>query len=531
MSSGAARRGALAFAACLLVPALWWAGRLWLDTGTRAFDNSDPSEQLSQALEPVARWNARGPLGWLCAVASDPGAKPLQSGLLSAAILCGLPGDHVGYELFTGFFVILLMALVQAALSRGDGGLAAGVVFAGFALGSNVALQQALYGGHSWQGQAFLWLAAGLWTVSGPPAAPSGRVFLFGLCWGAALLSSYHMAPMLAALGLAWAAWLAAGAVRERRWPWRAATAFSAGAAAILATLEAFTFAIPKHHYWETLYWQFHAAQGVPRTFRDAGFYFLDLLRTCESPAFAAALGALSLIGGGALARRLKEPRTWPWLVLPAASLAFAQAPSTIKLERTCLPAVIALFPLAGLGAKALLDLAPAKARLPAAVALALALVLFNEGRLRRTWLAFHAGQAIEAVIAAHGGGGPAVIVGPSIPYNYEPGRQPRVGSMADLRREVSQGRRWVLVSDLSPWFWNGFLPPQRFDIPVRRIYDGRTPFFPVPGVESTSFQEFSNEFQYHMIRDGELPFPVENRLYRASDFLAAASVLTAARH
>ncbi len=521
--TASARRALLA--AALLLAAAWWALRLWGDLPGRAFDPSDPAAQLAQAQSAAARLESDGVRGWMADVISDPGAKPAQAGQMSLALSLGLPPSPSGYAIFCGFWTLLLFSVIEAAVwrARGPG---AGLLFAAFSLGSNALLGQALYGGHSWPGQVFLWLAASLWLSQGPPLSWR-RAAAFGIFLSLSVLASYHMAPLAAALAAAWTAAYAEDCVRRRK-AGAAGPLFALALVALPALFEAATWTLAKPHYWQTLLWQAQdaavAARAIAPGFRPGWSYFWDFLRSAEGPVFALAVLILALVEAGALAPGVaRDPRRWPWLILPAAGLTFACAPGLVKLGRVCLPALVALLPLAAMGADRLASRITGRSRAAAVAAFCVVLLWAGAARRERTWRAFHAGRDIEAAIESRGGAGPPIVIGLSLPFAYGPGPEVRVQTMAGLRQAVRQGRDWLLVSDLSAWWWLGFMGRRKFDIPVVRVLTSRAPYVEVPGVESSWMQPFTNEVQYELIRTGRLPFPVPNRLYRARDFLAAA--------
>lgn len=527
------RQTRAAAVAILVASVAYWSVALYWNLRLRAFDPSDPSEQMFYAERSYQAGRVRGPLSWLSEVVSDPLAKPGTNAALSMARAFGAPSGHRGYKIATGVAVLLVLLLFQAAayLIFGLEGL---VAAAGAAIGSNIFLAQAYYGGHPWFGQVFLWLACLFAIESGWGAlagSPKGS-FLFGASLGAAFLSSYHTAPLLAGAAACWAVAFA----RAPRMDWRAVAALVSGVVFPILALEGATFAVPKTHYWTILKaWTLKTAR-VPAEFQSGWGYAAEYFFSCESVLFAAALLALAAAGLRTVwkDRRLElETRLLLCAAPPFALLCLALP--TVQLGRTYLPLLPFAFVLAGAGAAALLErAAPARWRL--ALAAACAAILFGLGlpRRRTTFDAFFAGPRIAGIIGnvpagpgarAVPAGERLVVVGRSIPYMYLPDHDLRVQTMSHLRSAVGAGRAWVLVSPLSAWFWQGFMSPPEFDIPVKKVFASGGDYFELDGIESDPMERFTNEAIHAKTASGAIPFPARNRLYRAEEFLRLCDV------
>jgi hypothetical protein len=501
----------LALAVVLLA---YWACVLFTGLRARAFDPSDPSEQMQQAASMAAELRGGGLLGWLGAVRSDYLGKPLFHGLLSLGIMAGIPADHAGYKLMTGLMVLLLVLAFASALWRRFGPWPA-LLAAAWLSGSNAELSQALYGGHSWLGQVLLWAAVASANISAwdTLARSPARSACFGLFLALSVLSSHHMALWISPLLLFWA------------WRWtsskggaRPLAGLAAGLAAPLFLLEFLAFSVQKRHYWEALAVQFSAAASLSPADKGLHGYLFLLLGRSESALFLVLLGLAAAAGALHLWRgwRRGDPACALHLFYPLVACAVLEAPQLLRLGRLYFPALPFVFVWAGVGAARLLErLREGAPRAAAGWTLAALILLCGLGPRIGTRRAFHAGKTF--------GDGGLIVAGRSLPYIYLPDRELRVTHCRNLAAAIRSGGDRLLVSRYSHWFWRSFLDKASFDIPVEEAFASGLPYRPVPGVESVPFELFTNEVLGRRLLTGGLPFPEPNRLYRACDFAAWA--------
>jgi len=496
---------------------------------SRAFDPSDPTEEITDSMTAVSGFRQGGCVGWASKVASNPNAKPALYAVLSLGYLAGLPEGHVGYKIMVGAMILLLGACLQWALLKRYGALA--LAFgSGLIVSSNLLLAYALWGGSIWAGQLFLWaavlLAAGRWkeTVASPP-----RSFLFGLLLSLSFMASYSMGAFAAAMAAAWSVCWAVRVVKGDCERVRPAAALLAGALIAPLGLEAVAFAVTKPHYWSVVSGRLRYALGENLITGGAPAFLADLLGSNESRLFIAVvvLGVLLDLLAHARDALRKSPGASSdplFAAVPALVLAYFALGTSPRLGRVFLPLLPFLLVSAGAGLARAVESLPRPAwRWSGALALCAFLAASAQGRQGETRRAFRAGERL----IEHMGGGEErlLVIGYSVPYQYLPGRETRVGSMADLAAKAQTGDEWVLASRFSNWFRRDFTDERDPGaVPIARAFSSDRPFTPVPGVESLPFEAFTNSDLYARIRAGKAPFPVENRLYRAREFLSACS-------
>lgn len=451
--------------------ALWWALVLGLGLSSRAFDPSDPGQQLAAAARSAQVLRAAGPRAWLGAVAAGSLAKPAQNAVLSLAFAAGVPASPRAYLAVTALFTLAALLLAQLCVGLLFG-LEASAAFAVLCACSSAVLAEAFHGGHTWYGQAFLWGALAL-------ELRKKRAELVALLCGLSVLASHHMAPLALALCVH----------RLARSRGRALPGVLLGAFGPLVLMELLGSGAGRPHYWDVLGRMLSLATQTKDPALDSihGFIFRWLFG-----AEGAIFGALILAGAayGCLRGRFL-------FAALLGALCVYELPWALRIGRVQLPLLLFFFAAAAAGAAGL----PRKALAGGLLAL---LVL--------------SGPKLLDLRADFQFRGPAVAVGPSLPFDY--GETARVSTCAELAKVPPQTE--VLVSRWSGWYWRGFLGLDRFDVPVEKLFASNAPSAQVPGVESSSYQLYSNDALFQRVRAGELAFPVANRVYRAADVQSA---------
>lgn len=461
-----AARSALALAA------VWWSLVLLAGVTRRAFDVSDPGQQLAAAARSAEVLALAGPRAWLGAVLGGSLGKPAQNAVLSQALAAGLPPTKTTYFLVTGLAALGALLLMQVCVLLLLG-VHASIAFALLCAASSSVVSEFFHGGHTWYGQLFLWAALALELRVGDSA--SRKSFLVGALCGLAALGSHHMAPAAAALCL-WRAWTTRG---------RALPGLALGAFGPLLLVEALATGENRPHYWQVLGRMLAlATQAKDASLPEVhGFVFRWLFGE-SGPLAGALILSLALYG---------VARSRPLLIALGAALLVYELPWALKIGRVQLPLLFLLLACAAAGAAAL----PKRASV---VALAL-LVSAALPRLLSTRAAFHAFV-------------PAYAAGVSVPFDYgERGRLRGCAQLASLPAAEP-----VLVSPWSGWYWRGFLPRERFDVPVEALFASPAAYAEAPGVEDSPYFLFSNDAFFQRVLTGELAFPAPNRVYAAGD-------------